>query len=178
MLKSYRRVCFWFMLIIAFAGFLTGCATTPQISRPDKLIAPKPIMGNSGQYMCPYTQDGVMAEWTDKAINAKIGSKLGQTAGTYAGQKALDKVPFVGGYIGSKGGEIVGRKLAIESAGGMDYIKKKSDLSFNDIEKMSVYLYVKHSNHPHYQDALDAAMEIYPELKEQYYPALQKASSR
>ena len=176
MLKSYRHVCFRFMLIIAFAGFLTGCAAQ-QISKPDQMVAPKPILGNSGKYMCPYTQDGVMAEWTDKAINAKIGSKVGAMTGTYTGQKAFEKVPFVGGVIGSHVGEAVGRKVAIESAGGMDYIKKKSDLSFNDIGDMSVYLYVKHSNHPHYQNALDAAMEIYPELKKEYYPAIQKASS-
>jgi len=175
MLSRYRHACFWLVLIIVFAGFLTGCAT--PLLRPDQMVAPQPILGNSGQYMCPYTQDGVMAEWTDKAINAKIGSRVGQMAGTYAGQKALEQVPFVGGFIGSHVGEAVGRKIAIESAGGMDYIKEKSDLSFNNIGDMSVYLYVKHSNHPHYQDALDAAMEIYPELKKEYYLALQKASS-
>ncbi len=34
------------------------------------------IEDNSGQYLSPYTSDGVTAEWVNKAINAKMGSAV------------------------------------------------------------------------------------------------------
>ena len=57
--------------------------------KPRQIIPPDPIIGNSGQYMCPYTQDDVVAPWCDKAINASLGSTIGSVAGAYVGQKAL-----------------------------------------------------------------------------------------
>jgi hypothetical protein len=41
---------------------------------------------------------------------------------------------------------------------------------------MAVYLYVKHSSHEHYQDALKASFGIYPEFEQRYYVALANAS--
>lgn len=158
--------------------FLGGCATTMKMTPPNELVCPQPIQGNTGKYMCPYTQDGVLAEWTDKAINAKIGGAVGQYAGTFAGQKALEQVPFVGGFLGGKVGEQAGKAIAIKMAGGMDYIKKTSDLSFNSIDDMAVYIYVAHSNHEHYKEALSATYEIYPELKQKYYVAISKAKHK
>jgi len=126
--------------------------------------------------MCPYTQDGVLAEWTDKAINAKVGATIGKHAGAFAGQKALEQVPFVGGMLGQKVGEEAGRAIAIESCGGMQAIKESSDISFNSLEDMSLYIYVKNSGHEHYQSALDSTCEIYPKLKKVYYSTLVRAS--
>lgn len=162
------------LLAISSLMFVIGCA--PKIARPDQLLAPTPISGNSGEYMCPYTQDGVLAEWTDKAIKASMGAAIGGTLGAYAGAKLLEQVPFVGGFLGQKAGEAIGRKIIIESAGGMEFIKEKSDLSFNNVNDLSVYLYVKHSTHEHFQEALKAVMALYPEMKQGYYSALVSAS--
>ena len=128
--------------------------------------------------MCPYTQDGVLAEWVDKAINAKMGATVGKHAGAYAGQKALENVPLLGGWLGSKAGEAAGRAIAIKASGGWEYIKSTSDMSFDSLNDMSVYLYARHSSHEHYKDALDATMEIYPKLKKGYYKAIQKAKTK
>ncbi|MBF0205129.1 MAG: hypothetical protein HQK67_12700 [Desulfamplus sp.] len=163
-------------IFISLSVIFIGCVGQQHVALPKELKAPEPIAGNSGLYMCPYTSDGVMAEWTDKAINAKIGSTVGSVAGAYAGQKALEQVPFVGGLLGQQVGEKIGREVAIKSCGGMEYIKETSDLSFNNIDQMAVYLYVKHSSHEHYQSALNAAQEIYPELKTRYSQALIEAS--
>jgi hypothetical protein len=135
-------------------------------------------MDNSGKYMCPYTQDDVLAEWVDKAIQAKLGATLGKTVGAYAGQKALEQVPLLGGFLGSMAGEAAGRAIAIQAAGGWDFIKSTSDLSFNSVDNMAVYLYVMHSSHEHYQQALNATCEIYPELSNRYSYAIRKAPRR
>ena len=159
-----------FTLVLVLAGIccLTGCAK-PKLPPPSTLFLPGALMDNSGLYMCPFTQDEVMAEWTDNAITAKLGSTLGGTAGTLAGQQVLEQAPIIGGIVGSYVGLEIGRNLAIEAAGGEAFIKENSDISFNTLDDMAVYLYVKFSHLEHYQEALESTMEIYPNLKNGRY---------
>ena len=164
------------ILVSVWGIFSSGCMTVPTIAQPGELTSPKPILGNSGKYMCPFTQDNVMAEWTDNAINAKMGTTVGKHVGAYVGQKALEQVPFIGGMLGSAVGEEIGRNIAIESSGGWDTIKKSSDISFNSFEDMSLYLYVNYSLHEHYSDGLAAAFEIYPGLQKAYHGTLVQAT--
>ena len=56
---------------LAAAVVLTGCATggggasvasvDPTSLQIDDSRVPEPIYGNDGEYMCPYTEDGVVA---------------------------------------------------------------------------------------------------------------------
>jgi hypothetical protein len=165
-------------LLVSVTAALIMSSCTATFPPPGALVAPAPIMGNSGKYMSPYTSDGVLAPWVDKAINVKLGATIGKTAGAYAGQKALEMVPFVGGILGSKVGEAAGRAIAIEASGGWDYIKNTSDLSFNSPDDMAVFLYVTHSSHEHYKDALAATCEIYRDLCDRYDSAIQNATHR
>jgi len=152
----------------------------PRIASPEQLVvvAPTPINGNSGQYMSPYTSDGVLAEWVDKSINAKMGAELGGAVGAYAGKKLMENIPVFGGWLGKTAGQEIGREIAIKAAGGEEFIRNTSDLSFNSLEDLSVYLYVNYSTNEHYRDALDAAMAIYPELKQNYHSYIIEASSK
>jgi len=165
------------VILLAF-----GCATNVASLKPEDMVCPQPINGNSGKFMCPFTQDDVMAEWVDKAVSAKLGAAIGKTAGTYAGRKVAEKlgsqVPIVGGWLGSKAGEAAGRQVAIGLAGGMKHIKETSDLSFNSLEDMSIYLYKKCSSLDHYQEALQATFEIYPEFAAAYPKTLARYSIR
>lgn len=161
------------LFMIAVAGCVHRAIPTPA-----ELIVPEPIAGNTGEYMCPYTSDGVIAEWVDKAVQVKAGSSIGGMAGSYAAGRAVRMIPFVGGFMGDVVGESVGREIAIKAIGGSDFIKSKSDISFNSLEEMAVYLYVKYSSHEHYKDALDAVMQIYPEMGSRYSPALQNAKKK
>lgn len=140
------------------------------------------IEDNSGQYLSPYTSDGVTAEWVNKAINAKMGSAagsaVGAAAGAYAGRKALESVPggsligsFFGGAVGSKAGKNVGRDAAIEASGGWDYIRQTSDLSFQSLNDMARWMTTVHGQKSNFQEVLKATLQIYPELQ----PALASA---
>ncbi len=162
------------MVVLAGCGAMGG----PQIAPPAQLatVAPEPIYGNSGEFMSPYTEDGVVALWVDKALNAKLGAAVGRQAGAKAGEKLMENVPFFGGMLGKKVGDSAGRAIAIEASGGWEYIKENSDLSFNSLSDMSVYLYANHSSHPQFQKVLEATFEIYPEMRDTYYAALQNAS--
>jgi hypothetical protein len=145
--------------------------------KPNQIVAPTPISGNDGEYMCPYTQDDVVAPWVDKAINASMGSTLGKTAGAYLGSELCENVPLIGGLLGSTVGEHVGRKIAIESCGGWEYIKSTSDLSFNSIDDLAVWLYATKSDNEHYDEVLKATWEIYPKLEDRYWTAIRNATT-
>src|SRR5690606_39612503 len=67
--------------------------------------APEPIYGNTGKYMSPFTEDGTIAPWIEKSMAAAAGAGLGGAVGAYAGQKALEQVPFFGGLLGSMAGK-------------------------------------------------------------------------
>lgn len=163
--------------ILAVAAVLSGCATA-SFPSPAQVVAPAPIKDNSGKYMAPYTTDGVVAEWVDKAIKAKMGAAIGSYVGTQVGQKALEQVPFIGGFLGEKAGKAVGREIAIKSAGGWEAIKSSSDLSFNHVDDLAVWMYAKYSENEHYAQVLEATQGIYPDLGERYAVAIQIAAGK
>ena len=173
-MKRVTCPCF-FGAVLLSVGSLGGCGPTAAAPPPETLVAPTPILNNSGEFMSPYTQDDVLAEWVDMAIKARLGSSVGQIAGVFAGQQASRRSPIVGGLIGGAVGRKIGRDLAIEAAGGMEHIRATSDVSFNDLNSMAIYLYVTYNGHEHYRQAISATMEIYPDLKSTYTDALRNA---
>ncbi len=157
-------------------AFVAGCAMgPPPFPAATSITPPEGIQGNTGKYMAPYTSDGVVAEWVDKAVKAKMGSAVGGAIGAYAGQKAMENIPFIGGMLGQKLGESMGREIAIKAAGGWEYIKKTSDISFDTVDQLSVWMYAKYSTNEHYAEVLAATEEIYPEMKQRYFAAIQAA---
>lgn len=75
-------------------------------------------------------------------------------------------------------GEAIGRKIAIEAAGGQEYIRETSDLSFRNVEDMAVWLYVNKHGHEHYQAAIKATGEIYPDFQKKFQNALLNAKRK
>lgn len=166
------------LAVVSSVVLLNLAACAPRVARPEQLTAPTPIQDNSGEYLCSITKDKTLAEWSDKMANVGLGASIGKTIGTIAGQQALKQIPFVGGFIGDWAGNAIGKKIAIESVGGMEFIKSKSDLSFASAEDLSLYLYVEYFNGAHYAEAVKAAMELYPELKKSYVKTLVSASEK
>ena len=164
-------------IALVFALALTGCATyqAPQLAAPANIRAPAPILGNSGKYMSPYTEDGTVAVWVEKGRSASAGSAIGGFLGAQAGQKMAEQIPFFGGIIGQAVGESAGRAIAMKMVGGEAFIRANSDLSFNSVQDLAVYMYAKNSAHKDFAEALKLTQEIYPELKTAYYPAIYSA---
>ncbi|RZA33518.1 MAG: hypothetical protein EOP92_20465 [Lysobacteraceae bacterium] len=163
---------------ITFALMLTACASAPRLAMPTQIAAPAPIVGNTGKYMSPYTEDGTVAPWVEKGRNASAGASIGGFVGAQAGQKLAENIPFVGGFLGQAIGESAGRAIAVKMAGGEEFIRANSDLSFNSVQDLAVYMYAKNSSHKDFAEALKLTQEIYPELKTGYYPAILNASQR
>lgn len=171
---------FNFIILLISTLLLSGCASNNTTYTQQQLVTtvPKPIEGNTGVYMSPYTSDGVLAEWVNNSINRAVGSALGKTTGMLAGEALIgDNIPVVGGWIGSSVGDSIGQKIAYEAAGGEQFIKQSSDISFNDLKSLTVYLYVNYSDTEHYGNAIKATIEIYPELKNKYQQYVHSASA-
>jgi len=164
-----------FIAVVALTS-LGGCVA--PLPDPDVVIAPEPRLDNEGQYMCPFTQDGTVALWVDKGINAKTGAAIGRTAGAVVGQQVLGRVPLIGGLLGSAVGGAIGRGAAISSCGGWEYIKETSDVSFDSFDNMAVYLYATYAKHEHFSDATQAAFGIYPKLQSEWHGAILRAPRR
>jgi len=165
------------VLVVAVTlASLGGCVA--PLPDPDVVIAPEPRLDNEGQYMSPFTQDGTVALWVDKGINAKTGAAIGRTACAFAGQQVLGRVPLVGGILGSMVGGAIGREAAISSCGGWEHIKETSDVSFDSFDNMAVYLYATYARHEHFSDATEAAFGIYPKLQSRWHGAILRAPRR
>lgn len=168
------------------AGSLLLCAwglpgmpsKAPTLPDAASIAAPAPLDGTVGKYMCPYTSDRVTAGWVTKSMQVKAAGQIGGMAGNYAGQKAMEQVPFVGGMLGKKAGIAVGRSAALSAIGGEAFLKSSSDLSFNSLEEMSVYIYANYSANPDYPQILAATYAIYPEMETVYVAAVQRAPTK
>jgi hypothetical protein len=177
----------------ASAAAAATAAATPitavEAPAPELLASPQPIEGSTGKYMSPFTSDGVTAGWVTKAMSVKASSAVGSMVGSYAGERVAQEatmrmasmVPSPGlGMLGQRAGKAMGasagRAMALQAIGGEEFLKSSTDLSFNSIEEMAVFMYVNHSTHADYAKIVDATASIYPEFKTAYGPALQSAT--
>ncbi|HEX8444601.1 MAG TPA: hypothetical protein VF631_13240 [Allosphingosinicella sp.] len=168
---------------LAVASMVSACASVPampdvaQISDPAEkelaiaklqAVAPKPLEGNGGKFMSPFTSDGVTAEWVTKAMKVKASGELGQAAGQIAGDQLLSNIPFAGMFAGEATKKLA-RDAAMKSIGGEEFLKSSSDQSFDTLEDMAGYMYAYHATHADYAAIVEAAAGIYPEFGPLYY---------
>lgn len=158
------------MKILDQVNQLTAGLSTINVT----LTAPTPIYDNSGAFLSPYRCDGTPTEWSNKAMSAGAGAAVGGMAA----EKAAAAVPFVGGFFAKKAKEKGAQTGAVTAAGGMEFIKSSSNISFNTVEELAVYLQAKHAGlDADFAKRVSAAMSIYPTLKTAYAPAVEAAAN-
>lgn len=169
-------------LAVTAGLLLAGCATAPApsgvaaageaggLSRAQQLqaTAARPIEGNGGKYMSPFTSDGVTAEWVIKSMKVEAGGAIAGAAGTIAGQQLMSNIPFVGGFLGNKAGKAMGRSVALKSIGGEAFLKSFSDQSFDTLQAMAENMFAFHSDHADYAAIVKATNAIYPDFEQIY----------
>lgn len=163
-----------FILVIMVLVLLAGCAPFPK---PNEVVVPTPVQGNSGRFLCPYTSDGTVTAWANKSIGAaaSVGSAIGSYAGRKAGQKAAEQVPCVGGHLGQAIGDAAGREVALALVGGREFMRETSDLSFNTIDDLIVYTYAMYSNNEYWPQVKDITSKVYPAFERNWDQAIRKA---
>jgi hypothetical protein len=181
-------------LIICCAGLMCGCASEQRSARgglmsPASITAPIPILGNTGQYLCPYAQDGRQTSWLEAALKSS-------PAGAAASAPGLE--PPVRPGTGSEGAppplppedmrtkkrdlgstpaqDAEKQQAAAARAGGFDAIRAHSNLSFSSADDLCVYLYAKYSRTPNYSQVYAYLSTLYPDLGQRCPAALRRAS--
>jgi hypothetical protein len=159
--------------IVLFAA-LGACSHLPQ---PNQVVAPTPIPSNTGKYLSPYTSDGTVAEWVVKGRAAKLGGAIGGFAGRKAGEAAVGQVPIIGGWLGGKAGDKAGREIALGWVGGESALRASSDLSFDRIDDMIVFLYANHYDETNkdWRETFDLTKAIYPDVEKHWSSAIKHA---
>jgi len=138
------------------------------------LTAPKPIAGNSGKFLLPYKADGQLTDWAAKIVNVAASKIVGEKVGEKATEAVASKIPFgglAGGLIKKKSKEAT----AVAFLGGPEFIKAHSDQSFADLKQYAVYLQARHGGTADFQQALAAAMALYPDLEGTFEAAIKEA---
>lgn len=159
------------LIVICAAGvLLTGCA----LPKPETLVSPTPMRGNSGKFLNPYLGDGTLAPWADKGVHS---SRLAAAVGGFAASEAIGFVDVTGLASGAAGTAIK-QQGAIGAAGGKQYMKSTSDSSFDRRQDFAVYLYVNHSTKELYKKTLKLMAEIYPDMWSHYNADIRKAKKK
>jgi hypothetical protein len=139
-----------------------------------ELEVPEPIDDNSGKFLFPYTFDGELTAWGDKALTAQVGAEAGAMAADKGINALAAKVPF-GGLLGGAMKSKAKETGAIMAIGGWDFIRENSELSFNKLSELSVYMHSEFYGDPDYETALAAATAIYPKLESGHKRAVDRA---
>lgn len=139
-----------------------------------QLEAPAPIAGTKGRYLLPYKSSGELTPWAAKIVGVAASKVVGEKVGEKATEALASKVPFgglAGGLLKKKSKEVA----ASAFLGGPEFIKQNSDLSFANLDDYAVYLHVRHSGDGTYQQAVAAAMALYPDLEGRFEGAVKNA---
>ncbi len=133
--------------------------------------SPRPIEGNGGRFMSPFTSDGVTAEWVTKSMKVQASGDIGGAVGQVAATQLLSNIPLLGSFAGSAA-KALARAAAMNAIGGEAFIKGTSDLSFDSLDDMAKYMYAFHSGHAEYARIIRATIAIYPQFEAAYaaYP--------
>ena len=134
----------------------------------------EPIESNAGKFVLPFDEAGNLTAWAEKALNAQAGSAVGGMAGEKAAGMLAAKVPF-GGFMAGAAKSKAKETGAIVAIGGWDFIKESSSLSFDQLDDYSIYMHQEFNGLPGYEQALAAAMAIYPKLEKSHQRSIDRA---
>ena len=145
-----------------------------RLAKPETLVSPTPMQGNSGKFLNPYLADGKLTPWADKGVNT---SRLVAGVGAFAASAAIGNFDPTG--IGAGTADVlIKQQGAIIASGGQDYMKSTSDTSFERREDFVVYLYVNHSTKELYKKTLELLAEIYPDVGWNYDSDIRNAPKK
>ncbi len=139
-----------------------------------ELDVPAPAEGNSGEFYFPYNRSGYLTAWAEKALSAQIGAEVSGRAADGAINSLASKVPL-GGLLARRAKGKAKETGAVIAIGGWDFIRDNTDTSFNSLADLSVYMHSEFNGEAGYEQALAAAMALYPELESGHERAIDNA---
>jgi hypothetical protein len=159
---------------------LTSCGAGHVVwPRPSELQLPVAMQGSAAPFLYPCTSSCELTAWAKKANRmAEFGPMIGQKGGELIGQTLSDEhIPFAES-MGQRLGQKLGRKLLLTALGGLKKVKESSEISFNQLEDLAIYLYVSCFGSESYRQALHAVNLLYPDFEPLYQQAIVHAPRR
>ncbi|MDQ1255582.1 MAG: hypothetical protein QG656_174 [Candidatus Hydrogenedentes bacterium] len=168
------------LFVVALGAAVAGCmsAHSPVAHVPggasSALLSSPPT-----EFCSPFLASGELTEWAEKAIEVGLGAEFNPVGAedpdphTYPDNRLRryrDKPVYrTGLQYGRKQRHIA--ELGVRQLGGWEFIDETSDMRFGSAEKLALSLYTDNRTHPRFAEALAAAMQVYPALREEYYQA-------
>ena len=143
-----------------------------DLPAPSQLKVPVPHGPGAGQYVSPYTRSGELAAWAQAALDAAdpasfLGSVRAQNASWWStGVEVL---------TGERAALEVNAET-LEDAGGWESVRSTSDVTFNDVDDLAVYLYATHGSDSRYLRVLKVTQDLNPGLAPAYREAIRRAA--
>ncbi len=160
-------------LVLCCAVMLCGCASkSPSrgIVSPEDVNPPRPISGNTGQYMCPYMNDGHLAGWVRTALTAAPENRVSPSSHPSLPTAELPSQARMQARDAER------QQIVAARAGGFDAIQRGSELSFSSADDLCLYLYAKYSRQADYSQIFDYVGELYPDMRHRCSEAIHKAA--
>ncbi len=142
--------------IIGLCFFSTLWAQ-PQSRQELPSSFPIPREDNRGDYLCPFTSDGVITRWIDRLATVQAGEQIGQEMGKFLLSKIFD------GVGGALLGREAGRAIALKTIGGENMLRQNSDLSFDHLDDMLLFMALNFSHHPDLELVVAALCKVWPD---------------
>jgi hypothetical protein len=127
----------------------------------DLWAVPEPRPGSSGEFMSPFTTEGKLAPWMQRALiagSSSTGRTLAESGVTYlAGTQVAGVVDYA-----------IEQHATIRAAGGRAGIKADSDVSFDSLIDLALHLHLLYSNHRDYDEILAILYLVYPKIESSF----------
>jgi hypothetical protein len=171
---GFRRLTgVWLLGALLLAGSTGGCTYLGTLWPGATATGPvpEPLPHNEGPFLFPYTRDGTLTTWAKRAARADLGRMIGNRGAEVIAQELRqDGTPFAG-TIGDRMGEKISRKLVLLAMGGNKRIRESSELSFDRLEELALYLHARYHGTEHYDQAVTALRALYPDFAPVVPPA-------
>lgn len=110
-------------------------------------------------------------------VKSQIKTGVSDAASEYVSTNVLKNVPGMDSAVGGVIISSVIENISFETVPDLEHVRKTSDISFNSLSDLAVYLYAYYGNNPNYYAVLSATSVVYPELEKLNESALFTASA-
>ncbi len=173
-------------LLLLLAVGSSACSTIEQVlaapasdelhtdlPAPGQLNVPVPKGVGVGAYASPYTRSGELAIWAQAALDSEEPAGL---LGAVRAQNASWWATGVEVLTGERAALDV-NAATLENAGGWENVRATSDVTFDDVDDLAVYLYAVHGRDARFLRVLKITQDLNPGLAPAYREAIRRAAT-
>lgn len=143
-----------------------------DLPEPSQLRVPVPRGPGQGSFVSPFTRSGELTAWAQSALDAAdpasfLGSVRAEDASWWSTGVEL--------LTGEREAVDV-NATTLENAGGWQNVAATSDVTFDNVDDLAVYLYATHGRDARFLRALKVTQDLTPGLAPAYREAIRAAA--